>query len=61
MVFLYIIGTFIVVMLLSWILGIAGIHILEGPDAGSWYFYGSTIIGILLSIHDKLEGRKNKK
>jgi len=54
MVIIYIIGTFIAVMILSWIFGLMGINISEGPNAGMFYFYGSIIIGILLDINSKL-------
>jgi len=62
MIFVYIIGTFIAVNISAWLLGKVGIHIAQGPDGGAWLFYGSIIIGILLSIHDKLdEGKKEDK
>lgn len=59
MIFVYIIGTFIAVTIAAWLFGLIGVNIGEGPNAGAWFFYGSIIIGILLSIHDKLD--ENKK
>ncbi|SLK17355.1 hypothetical protein SAMN06272722_11175 [Paenibacillus sp. RU5A] len=55
MVFLYIIGSFIGVWILSWIFSIIGINIFEGPSASAFFFYGSIIIGILLCINDKIK------
>jgi len=54
MIFVYIIGTFIAVTIAASLFNFIG----EGPNAGAWFFYGSIIIGILLSIHDKLDGDK---
>ncbi|AET58978.1 hypothetical protein HPL003_11095 [Paenibacillus terrae HPL-003] len=61
MIAFYIIGTFVVVLVLSWILGAIGINIFEGPNASALYFYGSIIIGILLNINDELGDNKNKQ
>ncbi|MNW49034.1 hypothetical protein D3C74_264340 [compost metagenome] len=58
MIFAYIIGSFITVTISAWLFGLIGVNIGEGPDAGAWFFYGSVIIGILLSIHDKLDEDK---
>ncbi|MNW49035.1 hypothetical protein D3C74_264350 [compost metagenome] len=54
MIFLYIIGTFIAVTIAGSFFNFIG----EGPNAGAWFFYGSIIIGILLSINDKLDEDK---
>ncbi|WP_068502563.1 hypothetical protein [Paenibacillus kribbensis] len=61
MIALYIIGTFVAVGVLSWIFGAMGINIFEGPNAGPFYFYGSIVTGILLSINDELRNNKNKQ
>ncbi|WP_346835885.1 hypothetical protein [Paenibacillus polymyxa] len=61
MIAIYIIGTFVAVWILSWILGAAGINIFEGPNASALYFYGSIIIGILLNLNNELRNNKNKQ
>ncbi|ALS09924.1 hypothetical protein ABE82_26260 (plasmid) [Paenibacillus peoriae] len=61
MIAFYIIGTFVAVWVLSWIFGVMGINIFEGPNASALYFYGSIIIGILLNLNSELRNNKNKQ
>ncbi|QNR65303.1 hypothetical protein IAQ67_15495 [Paenibacillus peoriae] len=61
MIVFYIIGTFVGVWVLSWIMRAIGINIFEGPNASALYFYGSIIIGILLNLNGELRNNKNKQ
>ncbi|URJ45471.1 hypothetical protein MF628_005300 [Paenibacillus polymyxa] len=61
MIVFYIIGTFVGVWVLSWIMGAMGNNIFEGPNASALYFYGSIIIGILLNLNGELRNNKKKQ